>query len=413
MTENQDNNSYFSSDSTVKFDGSLLNLIQGAEVEYNTLGEVAEIWDGTHQTPKYIDSGIPFVSVENIKNLKATTKYISAEDFKKYKAKPQKGDILMSRIGTIGEVAVVTDDEPLAYYVTLALIRPNLEVITAGYLKHVLLGNIGKRELRKRTLVNAVPIKINLGEIGKIKIPIPSLEIQQKVVEILDKMTDYVKELTAELTLRQKQYAYYRAQLLTFDAEGNPLRDSGESLTVRWTTLGEIATIIAGGDLPKNYRKGQTEPSSEFPYPIYSNGTGVQSLYGFTDDFRVDSEAITISARGTLGWHTIREPKFTPIVRLLTLIPNTEIISTKFLNYVLTQVKLGGVKTGIPSLTKPMIEKVSIPVPPLKFQSKIVEILDRFQALIEDVSGLLPEEIASRQKQYEYWREQLLSFKKE
>ncbi|WP_376713512.1 restriction endonuclease subunit S [Lactococcus petauri] len=125
MTENQDNNSYFSSDSTVKFDGSLLNLIQGAEVEYNTLGEVAEIWDGTHQTPKYIDSGIPFVSVENIKNLKATTKYISAEDFKKYKAKPQKGDILMSRIGTIGEVAVVTDDEPLTQRVTLCVIPEN------------------------------------------------------------------------------------------------------------------------------------------------------------------------------------------------------------------------------------------------------------------------------------------------
>ncbi|QDK70986.1 restriction endonuclease subunit S [Lactococcus protaetiae] len=67
-------------------------------------------------------------------------------------------------------------------------------------------------------------------------------------------------------------------------------------------------------------------------------------------------------------------------------------------------------QTGIPSLTKPMVEKVKIAIPPLNLQSKIVEILDKFQALTEDVSGLLPEEIALRQKQYAYYREQLLTF---
>ncbi|WP_223804573.1 restriction endonuclease subunit S [Lactococcus protaetiae] len=171
-----------------------------------------------------------------------------------------------------------------------------------------------------------------------------------------------------------------------------------------------MATILAGGDLPEKYNKGQKEPSEEFPYPIYSNGTGNQSLYGFANSYRIDDEAVTISARGTLGWHTIRSAKFTPIVRLLTLIPDKEIISTKFLNYILTQAELGGVQTGIPSLTKPMVEKVKIAIPPLNLQSKIVEILDKFQALTEDVSGLLPEEIALRQKQYAYYREQLLTF---
>lgn len=418
MTENQDNNSYFSSDSTVKFDGSLLNLIQGAEVEYNTLGEVAEIWDGTHQTPKYIDSGIPFVSVENIKNLKATTKYISSEDFKKYKAKPQKGDILMSRIGTIGEVAVVTDDDPLAYYVTLALIRPNLEVITAGYLKHVLLGNIGKRELRKRTLVNAVPIKINLGEIGKIKIPIPSLEIQQKVVEILDKMTDYVMELTAELTaeltLRQKQYAYYRDQLLTFPSQSV----SDESVSVKWMTLGEIGEVR----MCKRILKSQTSSTGEVPF--FKIGTFGKKPNAFISRalFEEYKEKysypkvgdLLISASGTIGKIVKFDGKDAYFQDSnIVWIDNDETqVRNDYLKYYYQIANWGTSQGGtITRLYNDGLKKMKIAVPPLELQYKIVEILDKFDKLTSDLSEGLPREIELRQKQYEYWREQLLSFR--
>jgi len=91
-----------------KFDG---------EFSINNLSDIALIYDGTHQTPKYVDSGIPFVSVENISNLSATSKYITAEAFAKgFKNRPQKGDILMTRItaGVIGATAVVENDTPLA-----------------------------------------------------------------------------------------------------------------------------------------------------------------------------------------------------------------------------------------------------------------------------------------------------------
>lgn len=90
---------------------------------------------------------------------------------------------------------------------------------------------------------------------------------------------------------------------------------------VEWNTLGEACQYIsAGGDLPNNYKKGQTIPSADFPYPIFSNGTEKNALYGYTDSFKIDAEAVTISARGTIGYHTVRNPKFTPIVRLITLI---------------------------------------------------------------------------------------------
>ena len=194
--------------------------LNGKEVEWKKLGEVAKIFDGTHQTPNYTDSGVPFVSVENIKNIYSTKKFISYDDFNKYKVKPRRGDLFMTRIGDIGTCAVIENDDPLAYYVTLALIRIEQNIITPNYLKYLIESNIGKSELNKRILVNATPIKINLGDIGKINIPIPPLSEQERIVAILDKFDALVNDLTsglpAEIEARRKQYEYYRNKLLQF-----------------------------------------------------------------------------------------------------------------------------------------------------------------------------------------------------
>ncbi|MGV3278048.1 restriction endonuclease subunit S [Rickettsiales bacterium LUAb2] len=204
-----------------------LLTFEGGEVEFKPLGEVANIYDGTHQTPKYISSGIPFVSVQNIKNIYATEKYISKEDFEKYKYKPQKNDLFMTRMGEIGTCAVVENDNPLAYYVTLALIRVNQKYIIPKFLKYIIESSIGKVELYKRTLIKAAPIKINLGEIGKIIIPIPSLKEQERIVSILDKfdtLTSSISEgLPKEIELRKQQYEYYRDLLLTFPKKAEEL----------------------------------------------------------------------------------------------------------------------------------------------------------------------------------------------
>ena len=144
------------------------------------LNSISEIYDGTHQTPNYTDSGIKFVSVENINNLYASTKYISISDYKKiFKIVPQTGDVLMTRIGSIGICSVIDHDEPLAFYVSLALIRPDSSVVNSKFLKYSIEGINGRKELYKRTLVNAVPIKINTGDIGKITLPVPPLEVQR------------------------------------------------------------------------------------------------------------------------------------------------------------------------------------------------------------------------------------------
>jgi type I restriction enzyme S subunit len=201
---------------------ALLTFSEGRRVRWETMGELCTIVDGTHQTPRYTEDGVPFVSVENIASLSATTKYISTDDFAtQYKMKPRAGDLLMTRIGSIGACAVVEDDNPLAYYVTLALIRPKSNDVSARYLRHVIESRVGRSELRKRTLHTAVPIKINLGDIGRLLIPVPPQDVQSRIVAILDKFDALVNDLSiglpAEVAARRKLYEHYRDRLLTFE----------------------------------------------------------------------------------------------------------------------------------------------------------------------------------------------------
>ncbi|EKQ08928.1 restriction endonuclease subunit S [Lacticaseibacillus paracasei] len=127
--------------------------------EKRKLGEIAGIFDGTHQTPNYQSSGIMFLSVENIQTLKSN-KFISLEDFQKdFKVSPRTGDILMTRIGNIGTTNVVKSTRPIAYYVSLALIRPN-DAIDVYYLNYAINGLSFQRELRRRTLSVAFPQKL-------------------------------------------------------------------------------------------------------------------------------------------------------------------------------------------------------------------------------------------------------------
>lgn len=168
--------------------------------EQRKLAGLAEYYDGTHQTPKYTKSGVPFVSVENINNIKRTDKYISEEDFEnQFKIKPQKDDILMTRItaGVIGDTTIVPDNNPLAYYVSLALIRP--KKIMASYLEKYIGSNQFKEELHKRIIHTAFPKKINLGEIGQCIVSCPCNDSEQ------EKIGSFFKQLDKTITLHQRK----------------------------------------------------------------------------------------------------------------------------------------------------------------------------------------------------------------
>ena len=201
--------------------------VHNNNVHSNKLSEIASIYDGTHQTPKYQETGIPFISVENIANIYDTDKYISLEEYNLYKVKPQLNDLFMTRIGTVGKCAIVNKLMDLAYYVSLALIRPDSNIIDTRYLKYYIESSLGKKELSKRVLHHAVPVKINKEDIGKIMISYPELSIQKIIADLLDNFdsicTDLDIGIPAEIEARKKQYEFYRDQLLTFVQTGHSI----------------------------------------------------------------------------------------------------------------------------------------------------------------------------------------------
>lgn len=155
------------------------------------LGNVVDVYDGTHQTPFYQSNGIMFLSVENITTLQSE-KYISLEDFQtNYKIFPQKNDILMTRIGDIGTANVVENNIPKAFYVSLALLK--YKNTNPYFLKNAIESNFVKKELFERSLTTAIPMKINKDEIGKVKIIKPCAEEQQKIGKFFSKIDDLIK----------------------------------------------------------------------------------------------------------------------------------------------------------------------------------------------------------------------------
>ena len=166
--------------------------------EQRKLNEVVNVYDGVHQTPDYKESGIMFLSVENISTLKSE-KYISEEAFQRdYKVYPQKGDILMTRIGDVGTPNVVETTEKVAFYVSLALLKPTK--INSYFLCNSIQSPLFQKGLKDRTLVTAIPQKINKDEIGKINIILPTSSQEQQLIG------EYFRSLDRLITLHQHKY---------------------------------------------------------------------------------------------------------------------------------------------------------------------------------------------------------------
>ena len=152
--------------------------------------------------------------------------------------------------------------------------------------------------------------------------------------------------------------------------------------------LSEVAIkIFAGGDKPQLFSEYKT---NELNIPVFANGISKDGLVGYTDNAIVNQECITISARGTIGYCCVRKTPFVPIVRLITIIPNNE-INTKFLYYAISNINFENNGVAIPQLTIPMLKGVSLSLPPLPEQEKIVAELDCLSGIIEKKKQQLKE----------------------
>ena len=173
--------------------------------EQRKLDEVCNVYDGTHQTPRYTNSGVMFVSVEDIETLESN-KYITEEDFKsEFKAFPEYGDILLTRIGDVGSANVILDEIKRAYYVSLALLKP--KNINSLFLLALLGSSSVQSEIWRRTLHIAFPKKINKNEINKVIVKQPSIPEQEKIGKLffsLDQTITLHQRKLEHLNLKKK-----------------------------------------------------------------------------------------------------------------------------------------------------------------------------------------------------------------
>ena len=130
------------------------------------------------------------------------------------------------------------------------------------------------------------------------------------------------------------------------------------------------------------------EKTDEFKVPIYTNGEKNNGLYGYTNEIKVKDDAITISARGTIGYTVIRKAPFYPAIRLITIIPNIEKINIGFLYYVFNFFKVDSAGSSIPQLTVPMVKDYNFELPTIEEQQEIVNILDRLLAKYNKIKNL-------------------------
>ena len=178
---------------------------------------------------------------------------------------------------------------------------------------------------------------------------------------------------------------------------------------VEYVTLGEVCDVFTGGEAPEGSVKSK-EPIDGKPYPIYSNGIGENALWGYTDSYVIDKDAVTFSSIGTIGHPTIRKKYFTPIIRLKVIIPNnTNRVILGYIKYILEITDFSKQQSSVPNINSKMIKAIKIPLPPIDVQQKIVGMLDNFTELEAELEA----ELTKRKQQYEYYRDQLLNFERE
>lgn len=235
----------------------------------------------------------------------------------------------------------------------------------------------------------------NMAKVLDFQIPIPPLPIQQEIVTILDKFTALEAELEAELEARSRQYDYYRNQLLALEGK-----------EVEWKAIGDVADLKAGKSISASKISSLADDKNRF---ICIGGNGIR---GFVEHYSHEGNFPIIGRQGALcGNLFFASGKFYATEHAVVVKP-LQNENKKFLYYLLKSLNLNQFATGgaQPGLAVTNLNKIKIPIPSLEEQERIVNILDQFDALVNDIKTGLPAEITARRAQYEYYRKKLLTF---
>ncbi|WQS70999.1 restriction endonuclease subunit S [Helicobacter pylori] len=412
----------------------LLHTLAPKGVEFKTLEEVFEIKNGytpSKNNPEFWKNGtIPWFRMEDLREngriLKDSIQHITPKALKGKKLFP-KNSIIISTTATIGEHALLIVDSLANQQFTFLSKKANCNLaldMKFFFYQCFLLGEWCKNNINVSGFAS-----VDMTAFKKYKFPIPPLEIQQEIVKILDAFTELNTELNTELKARKKQYGYYQNMLLDFkDANQNHkdakmsakpypkrLKTLLQTLAPKGVEFRKLGEVCESANKKTLKISEVSEVKRNGMYPVINSG---RDLYGYYHDFNNDGENITIASRGEYAGfiNYFNEKFFAGGLCYPYKVKDTNELLTKFLYFYLKtneiQIMENLVFRGsIPALNKADIETLTIPIPPLEIQQEIVKILDQFSLLTTDLLAGIPAEIKARKKQYEYYREKLLTFK--
>ena len=423
-------------------------------VKKYTIAELADTNIGlaTSVTQHKRNSGVVLIHNSDIQPNKVVLKsieYVSEEFAEKNKKKVlRKGDIITVHTGDVGTSAVIDDafDGAIGFTTITTRIRDRKE-ITPEYLCHYLNSHQCKRDIESVTISDRN--NLNQKSYEKLTVPVPPLDVQNRIVNVLDNFEKICSDLNiglpAEIEARQKQYEYYRDKLLTFAENGNTILSRAEQSRAEQSRAEQSRALIklmqyvfgyavvSLQDVVKNSCSGGTPKKGVSEY--YEDGNipwlrtqevvfrDICKTECFITESAVKNSAakwipencvIVAISGATAGRCAINKIPLTTNQHCLNLEVDPEMALYRYVYYCICakQEELLAKKEGARGdLNSTRILSLQIDLPSIEKQKRIVSILDRFDAICNDLTSGLPAEIEARQKQYEYYRDKLLTFK--
>ena len=396
------------------------------KVEIKKLGEIAEITrGGNFQKKDFVENGLPCIHYGQMYThfgtwTDKTLTFVSKDIFEKSK-KAQPNDIVMAvtseNVEDVCKCTAWVGNKPIAVSGHTAIIHHNQN---AKYLSYYFQSELFYRQKVKLAHGTKV-IEVTPDKLKEITIPLPPLSVQQRIVNVLDNFdticSDLKIGLPAEIEARKKQYEYYRDLLLSFNENvNNSLHGGGnhqdEIKLLQYVfgyavvRLGDVATLTRGVRVTRNML------DNEERIPVYQNALIPLGYFNKSNRKRNTAFVISAGAAGQIGYSAI---DFWAADDCFTFDDLKGVLSKYIFYFLQTKQSFidSRVRRGsVPRISRKIFEDITIPLPPLSVQQRIVKILDRFDSLCNDISSGIPAEIEARKKQYEYYRDKLLTFYK-
>ncbi len=426
----------------------LLQTLVPKGVEFKTLEEIFEIKNGytpSKNNPEFWEKGtIPWFRMEDIREngriLKDSIQHITPKALKGKKLFP-KNSIIISTTATIGEHALLIVDSLANQRFTFLSKKANCDIaldMKFFFYQCFLLGEWCK----KNTNVSGFA-SVDMTAFKKYKFPIPPLEIQQEIVKILDAFTELNTELNTELKARKKQYEYYQNMLLDFNDIHQNHKDAKMSAKpypkrlktllqtlapkgVEFRKLGDIGEFTRGNGLLKSDLQDKGRPVVHYGQIHTQYNLSIDKTISYVNDALFhklkkakpnDILIVTTSENvkdvgKSIAWLGNEEVAFSGEMYSYSTNENPKFIIYYFQTWFFQKEKEKKITgTKVMRIHENDLKKITIPIPPLEIQQEIVKILDQFSILTTDLLAGIPAEIKARKKQYEYYREKLLTFK--